>query len=106
LSYAEETRLFAAIGCSTAMPSPAEVVAAAESQKHELESTTRKLEAATSTRQLEAARDSEIAALRRELELLTSQNRLAAKERELDRRDEAERREIASRLKVPLSHVR
>lgn len=89
MTFAQETRLFAAIGLTKAVPSPDEIVAAAEGQKRAFEAAT------TRTRELEAAGggSSEIAQLRDEISSLRSQNRIAARERELDRRDEREERD-------------
>ncbi len=88
ITFAQESRLHAALGLPAGPVDPEVLVAAAEGQKRALASAVTD----TNRRTLAASEGSarELTALRAEVASLRSQNRLAARERELDRRDELE----------------
>jgi hypothetical protein len=86
LSPAESARLLKALG-KTTFATGEELVVAAEEQRRTLEA------AQTQRRSLESNAADETRQLREEVASLRSQNRIAARERELDRRDAAEEAE-------------
>jgi len=83
ITFLQESRLHAALGLPAGPVDPEALVVAAEGQRRNLEAAT------TQARALEAAGGGsrELAQLRDEVASLRSQNRLAARERELDQRD-------------------
>jgi hypothetical protein len=94
-TYEQERRFHAALGVTKVQPSGTELLAAAEGLKAALEQSREQVRALESNARSFAAKESESRALREQVGRLETQLRLAAKERDLDRRDAAEEDEYA-----------
>jgi hypothetical protein len=101
LTYEQERRLHRALGITKVQPTGEELVVAGEARARDFEQQTRDLEQHAAERRSFEAKESESRALREQVARLETQLRLAAKERDLDRRDAAEedeyRRDFAFR---------